>query len=83
MLNILWMIIVGFIAGAIARWLLPGVDAMGFWLTTGLGIAGSFVGGLISRVFSKPADGSAFNPAGLILSIIGAMIVLYVARMLR
>ena len=83
MLNILWMIIIGFIAGAIARWLLPGVDAMGFWLTTGLGIAGSFVGGLISRVFSKPADGSAFSPAGLILSIIGAMIVLYVARMLR
>ena len=83
MLNILWMIIIGFIAGAIARWLLPGVDAMGFWLTTGLGIAGSFVGGLISRVFSKPADGSSFGPAGIIMSIVGAMIVLYVARMMR
>ncbi|MBK7470595.1 MAG: GlsB/YeaQ/YmgE family stress response membrane protein [Betaproteobacteria bacterium] len=83
MLSILWMIIIGFIAGAIARWLLPGVDAMGFWLTTGLGIAGSFVGGLISRVFSKPADGSAFGPAGIIMSIVGAMIVLYVARMMR
>ena len=62
------------IAGAIARWIMPGVDAMGFWLTTGLGIAGSFVGGLISRVFSKPADGSSFGPAGIIMSIVGAMI---------
>ncbi len=62
---------------------MPGVDAMGFWMTTGLGIAGSFVGGLISRIFSKPADGSMFHPAGILMSIIGAMIVLYVARMLR
>lgn len=83
MLNIIWMIIVGFIAGAIARWIMPGVDQMGFWMTSGLGIVGSFVGGFLSRLFSKPADGSAFNPAGLLMSIVGALIVLYVARMIR
>lgn len=43
-----------------------------------LGIAGSFVGGFIARLFSKPADGALVHPAGLILSVIGAMILLYV-----
>jgi uncharacterized membrane protein YeaQ/YmgE (transglycosylase-associated protein family) len=83
MFHILWMIVVGFVAGLIARAIFPGLDAMGFWMTTGLGIAGSFVGGLISRVFSKPADGSAFHPAGILMSIVGAIIVLWVARMLQ
>lgn len=83
MFHILWMIIIGFLAGWIARAIVPGVDAMGFWMTTGLGIVGSIVGGLISRVFSKPSDGSMFHPAGIIMSIIGAIIVLYVAKMLR
>ena len=82
MLNILWMIIIGFIAGLIARAVVPGVDAMGFWMTTGLGIVGSIVGGLISRVFSSPADGR-FRTAGILLSIVGAVIVLFAAKMLR
>lgn len=83
MLHIIWMIIIGFIAGWIARAIVPGVDAMGFWMTTGLGIVGSIVGGLVSRIFSKPADGSMFHPAGILLSIVGAIIVLYVAKMMR
>lgn len=78
------MIIVGFLAGLLARAMLPGVDQMGFWMTTGLGIAGSFVGGFISRLlWRKPAPGTGFSPAGIVMSIIGAMIVLYVARLLR
>ena len=83
MFHILWMIIIGFIAGWIARAIVPGVDALGFWMTTGLGIVGSIVGGLIGRVFSKPADGSMFHPAGILLSIVGAVIVLYAAKMMR
>ena len=83
MFHILWMIIVGAIAGYIARYFMPGVDAMGFWMTVGLGIVGSFVGGFISRLFSRPADGSFFHPAGIIMSIIGAMIVLYCARFIH
>ena len=83
MLNIIWMIIIGFIAGLIARAIVPGVDAMGFWMTTGLGILGSIVGGLVSRIFSTPADGAMFHPAGILLSIVGAIIVLYVAKMMR
>jgi uncharacterized membrane protein YeaQ/YmgE (transglycosylase-associated protein family) len=83
MLHIVWMIIVGFVAGLVARAIVPGIDAMGFWMTTGLGILGSVVGGFISRVFSRPAAGAAFHPAGFVMSIVGAIIVLYAARMMH
>src|SRR5436309_1493526 len=78
MLHIIWYIIVGFIVGLIARAIMPGVQHLGFILTTLLGIGGSIVGGLIARLFSKPEPGSAFHSAGLILSIIGAIILLFV-----
>ena len=80
MFHLLWMLIVGLVVGAIARWFMPGVENMGWLMTALLGIAGSFVGGFIARLFSKPADGAIVHPAGLILSVIGAMILLFVAR---
>lgn len=76
MLHIIWSLIIGFIAGAIASAIMH--THLGFIMTTILGIVGSIVGGLIARIFSKPAEGSAFHPAGLILSIIGAIIVLFI-----
>ena len=78
MLQIIWYIIVGFIVGLIARAIMPGMQHMGFIMTTLLGIAGSIIGGLIGRLFSKPAPGAAFHPAGFILSIIGAIILLFI-----
>jgi uncharacterized membrane protein YeaQ/YmgE (transglycosylase-associated protein family) len=78
MLHIIEYIIVGFIVGLIARGIMPGAQHMGFILTTVLGIAGSIVGGLIARLFSKPEPGSPFHPAGFILSIIGAIILLFI-----
>jgi uncharacterized membrane protein YeaQ/YmgE (transglycosylase-associated protein family) len=80
MFHLLWMLIVGLIVGALARWFMPGVENMSWLMTALLGIAGSFVGGFIARLFSKPADGALVHPAGLVLSVIGAMILLYVAR---
>jgi len=76
MLHIIWSILVGFVVGLIARALVPGVEHMGFWVTSLVGIGGSIVGGLIARIFSRPADGSYFHPAGFFLSIIGAVILL-------
>jgi uncharacterized membrane protein YeaQ/YmgE (transglycosylase-associated protein family) len=78
MLHIIGYIIVGFIVGLIARAIMPGVQHLGFIMTTLLGIVGSIVGGLIARLFSKPEPGAAFHPAGFILSIIGAIIVLFI-----
>ena len=80
MFHLLWMLIVGLVVGALARWLMPGVENMGWLMTALLGIAGSFVGGFIARLFSKPADGAIVHPAGLILSVIGAMILLFAAK---
>jgi len=77
MLHFLWMFIVGIVVGAIARFIMPGADSMGLIMTGVLGIAGSFVGGLIARLFSKPDPGSPFHPAGILLSIVGAVILLY------
>jgi uncharacterized membrane protein YeaQ/YmgE (transglycosylase-associated protein family) len=78
MLHIIWYIIVGFIVGLVGRAIMPGAQHLGFIMTTLLGIGGSIVGGLIARLFSKPAPGSTFHPAGFILSIIGAIILLFI-----
>lgn len=77
MLHYLWMFVVGIVGGAIARFIMPGAEHMGLLMTGVIGIAGSFVGGFIARLFSKPADGALVHPAGLILSVIGALILLF------
>jgi len=71
------MFIVGIVVGFIARAIMPGKQSMGILMTGVLGVAGSIVGGLISRLFSKPADGAFFHPAGIILSILGAILILF------
>jgi uncharacterized membrane protein YeaQ/YmgE (transglycosylase-associated protein family) len=78
MLHIIWSIIVGFIVGWLAKKIMPGVADLSFMWTTLLGIGGSIVGGLIARLFSKPEPGSFFHPAGFIMSIIGALILLFI-----
>lgn len=80
MFHLLWMLIVGIVVGAIARWIMPGAQAMGLLMTGIVGIAGSFIGGFIARLFSKPADGAIVHPAGLLLSVVGALILLYVMQ---
>ncbi len=83
MFHLLWSVIVGFFVGLIARGVLPGADHMGFLATTGVGIVGSLIGGLIGRLIRPPAAGSRFHPAGFFMSILGAIILLLVLRHLR
>jgi uncharacterized membrane protein YeaQ/YmgE (transglycosylase-associated protein family) len=74
-------IIVGLIAGALARLLVPGRDPMGWLMTIVLGIVGSFVGGFLYRLIFHPRDdGGYFQPGGLLLSILGAIVVLLIWR---
>ena len=82
MFHLIWMFIVGIVVGAIARWIMPGAQGMGLIMTGIVGIAGSFIGGFIARLFSKPADGAIVHPAGLVLSVIGALILLFVVQKL-
>jgi uncharacterized membrane protein YeaQ/YmgE (transglycosylase-associated protein family) len=78
---IITMIIVGAIAGFIARAVVPGPDPMGVVGTIVLGIIGSFVGGFLGYlIFHKDASQGALQPSGIIGSIIGAIIVLLVYR---
>ena len=77
MLHLVWMFIVGIVVGAIARFIMPGQEHIGLLMTGVLGIVGSFVGGFIARIFNKPADGALVHPAGLVMSVIGAVIVLF------
>lgn len=82
-LHLIWSVIVGFFVGLIARAIMPGADAMGFIMTTLLGIVGSLVGGVIGGVVWKPREGAKFHPAGFLLSIVGALIVLFLWTLLR
>ena len=79
MLHILWSIIVGFVVGLIASAIMH--THMGFLGTTFLGIVGSLAGGLLARLFSRPPEGSRFHPAGFIMSIIGAIVVIFLIRL--
>jgi uncharacterized membrane protein YeaQ/YmgE (transglycosylase-associated protein family) len=80
--TIIGLIVIGLIAGFIARAVIPGKQSMGILMTILLGIVGSFVGGFLGFLIfgSDPAQGF-LQPAGIIGSIIGAIIVLgiYVA----
>ena len=75
MLHFIWSIIIGFIAGFVASHLLG--SHFGLVGTIVLGVIGSIVGGLIARVIFRPAGGATFHPAGLLLSIVGAVLALF------
>ena len=76
---IITVIVVGLIAGALARLLVPGKQPMSILTTLVLGVVGSFVGGFLGYLlFQKDATDGFFQPSGLIGSVIGAVIVLLV-----
>lgn len=78
---ILYLLVIGVIAGYLARLLVPGPDPMGFWQTAALGIVGSFVGGMLGYVlFGHDLDEGALQASGVIGSIIGAVIALLIYR---
>lgn len=78
---VVWAIIVGIIAGFLARAIVPGEDPMGFWGTLVLGLVGSFIGGFLGwLLFGADADEGALQPSGLIGSLVGAVIALLIWR---
>ena len=78
---IISLLVIGLIAGFIARALVPGRDAMSVGATILLGIVGSFVGGFLGwAIFGHDLKGGAFQASGLVGSIIGAVLALLVYR---
>jgi uncharacterized membrane protein YeaQ/YmgE (transglycosylase-associated protein family) len=81
---IITLLIVGLIAGALARLLVPGRDPIGIGGTILLGLVGSFVGGFLGwAIFGHDKNQGAFQPSGLLGSVIGAIILLLILRAVR
>ncbi|MCC6858126.1 MAG: GlsB/YeaQ/YmgE family stress response membrane protein [Bryobacterales bacterium] len=80
MLHFLWMCLIGLVAGAIAKLLMPGKDPGGIIVTMLLGIAGSLLAGFLGRAVGWYQAGEG---AGLILSVAGAILLLIVYRLFR
>jgi uncharacterized membrane protein YeaQ/YmgE (transglycosylase-associated protein family) len=79
---ILTIIIVGAVAGFVARLLVPGRQDLSILATIALGIVGSLIGGFLGYLlFGKDADDGLFQPAGIVGSIIGAVIALLIWQM--
>jgi uncharacterized membrane protein YeaQ/YmgE (transglycosylase-associated protein family) len=79
-MGIIGTLVIGLIVGAVARFLLPGDQKMGWILTCVLGVAGSFVAGYVGQALGLYAVG---QPAGFIGSVIGALVLLFVVGKLR
>jgi len=76
---IVTILVVGLIAGALARLLVPGKQNLSIPMTIVLGVVGSFVGGFLGfLIFGKDSAQGFLQPAGIIGSIIGAVIVLVI-----
>ncbi len=78
-MHILWMLIIGLVAGALAKLIMPGKDPGGLIITMLLGVAGSFIAGFLGRSLGWY---EANEGAGFIASILGAIILLAGYRMI-
>lgn len=80
MLSFLWMCLIGLVAGALAKFIMPGKDPGGIIVTMLLGIAGSLVAGFLGRALGLYQPGQG---AGLFMSVVGAIILLALYRMFK
>jgi uncharacterized membrane protein YeaQ/YmgE (transglycosylase-associated protein family) len=81
MLHLIWYVIIGFVAGCIAKALMH--THLSITWTVVLGIVGSIIGGAVTHLFYPPSAGGRFHPGGVIVSILGALLVLYLWHRFR
>ena len=77
-MHLIWTVLIGFIAGLVARAVMPGANSLGFFLTAALGIVGSIVATYAGQAMGWYRAGEG---AGFIASVVGAMIVLVIYGM--
>ncbi len=73
MMHWIWTIVIGFVAGLIAKAITPGTGPSGFWLTAILGIAGALAATFVGQLMGLYPEG---HPAGFIASVLGAVVLL-------
>jgi uncharacterized membrane protein YeaQ/YmgE (transglycosylase-associated protein family) len=81
-ISLITWIVLGFIIGALAKFILPGRDPGGFLVTTLVGIAGAFLGGFISSLIGLGGF-TGFNFWSIVFGVIGAILLLVIYRLLR
>jgi uncharacterized membrane protein YeaQ/YmgE (transglycosylase-associated protein family) len=81
MFHLIWYILIGLVAGVIAKSIMH-VHLALIW-TIVLGIIGSIIGGAVTHMFSRPREGVQFHPAGLIFSALGSILVLFLCYKLK
>jgi uncharacterized membrane protein YeaQ/YmgE (transglycosylase-associated protein family) len=83
MFSFIWLLVIGLVAGLLARLLMPGRDAMGLLATLLLGVVGSIIGGVISWAIWGGSSTGGIHPSGLLMSIVGAFLVLLIWRLVK
>ena len=79
-MGIIWTLIIGLLAGIVAKFLMPGKDPGGFFITMALGVAGAFVATYLGQAVGWYQAGQG---AGFIGAIVGAIILLLIYRLVR
>jgi len=82
MFNIIGWIVIGLITGAISFLLYPNTNNSSWIAAIVVGIVGSFVGGFIGGMFTREKDMMKPTPAGFIMSIVGGLVVIFIAKRL-
>ena len=81
-MGIISWIIFGLIAGVLAKWIMPGKDGGGFIITTLLGVAGAFVGGVIGSFLGLGTVGN-FSLGSMATAVVGALVLLFIYRQIK
>ena len=79
-MHLIWTIVIGFVVGLLARFVMPGDDKMGFFMTAALGIAGSLLATYAGQFLGWYAAGEG---AGFIASLVGALVLLIIYHLVR
>ena len=80
MLHLLWTALIGLVVGAIAKFIMPGKDPGGIWITMLIGIVGSFIGTWLGRMVGHYQEGES---AGFLMSLVGALVLLGVYHLFK
>jgi len=83
MWSIISWIVLGLIAGALAKWIMPGRDPGGIFVTIIIGIAGAFIGGYLATLAGLGSISGSLSIVNIITAIVGALILLFLYRMVR
>ena len=80
MLSVLWELIIGLVIGAVAKFFMPGKDPSGIWITMIIGIAGSILATYVGQAIGWYRAGQG---AGFMMSVVGAILLLIIFRVIR